>query len=794
MASILDPSRKNLRKLCKHPSPDRNGEGAGGAGGRQGQLMEFDVRQYLFAKRALLMLKDVWASEEEAEMTNGQAEAVLGQKKCEIARLGQQFISSFTRKMQRNGFSSDFIDKWIFSACIQLASAFTMRNALSFDDVDLPEAGDLEFRPSNRTLNRILADLYIYCHSKLLKLGAKKSFDTKRSQRRQKVSKSMIFTSPKPSEKVLMGAHGTHGPKGGMSPTVVNLAESGNSFEEELILMETEAAVAAAREAAVIAESAMHADTHEGDHPESELSPDPKANPPAKVGSETSQKDLNLLKCLIDRETYNMYVLALAREAAQSCRMCGRERQAIQLEANNSDILIHQGDVSQARRLLEQQCSIYFDEGWYLLLADLALPQLIECQLKLADTRGLLSSLATWLTMKEEIRQDKDMDEENIQSALSTFHREKSGSEARASGDKSEDRETSRGPVNLHKSVTFTRHKVQNLQAYQNDVAVLTFELDSHFPFPFQVSKGKIALKNAKTGALMETQWIHILRKAKEGESTVQEYTERLVTTTVADLFSTVNSTEGSTLLPGKNIVFAALECTQLGTFFPVEYTGSAYGCDFCCRFQGESANYTLVLDRVDVLDEPERVSVEITSVSDIYQMQIMCLHDQEIFDCRAKLEISCHDSETNEATPLEVREVWTVPEEGSASPRCNLHTAEGGWCQLGRVASAKVVWFSVRDGAKANVSSGNVDVDCEVGYTSAGLRRTLAWKQSIAAISPFTLAQSGARGVSDTTDLVEMEVTSNLPWAVQVDKCVLAPCQDLRLVNQMVSAALSHS
>ena len=53
---------------------------------------------------------------------------------------------------------------------------------------------------------------------------------------------------------------------------------------------------------------------------------------------------------------YNLYVLSLAREAAEACRRCGRERQAVQLEANNSDILIQQGEVAQARRLLEQQC------------------------------------------------------------------------------------------------------------------------------------------------------------------------------------------------------------------------------------------------------------------------------------------------------------------------------------------------------------------------------------------------------------------------------------------------------
>ncbi len=64
-AAILDPSRKNLRALCmNHPGAQSKGGG--------GSLKEFDVRQYLFAKRALLMLKDIWHARKVAQAAEGQ--------------------------------------------------------------------------------------------------------------------------------------------------------------------------------------------------------------------------------------------------------------------------------------------------------------------------------------------------------------------------------------------------------------------------------------------------------------------------------------------------------------------------------------------------------------------------------------------------------------------------------------------------------------------------------------------------------------------------------------------------
>ena len=111
------------------------------------------------------------------------------------------------------------------------------------------------------TDRHFLSHRYIYCHSKLLKLGAGQAFGTRQSVCRRQVSKSMIFASPKPQEK---DKRFQVGGEGGIDTLATMEADACESFEEELILMDTEAAVAAAREAAAIAESAMHAEDQPG--------------------------------------------------------------------------------------------------------------------------------------------------------------------------------------------------------------------------------------------------------------------------------------------------------------------------------------------------------------------------------------------------------------------------------------------------------------------------------------------------------------------------------------------------
>ncbi|QDZ23634.1 hypothetical protein A3770_11p61520 [Chloropicon primus] len=759
VASILHPLRKNLRQMCKHPDPSKKTE----------SLKEFDVRQYLFAKRALLMLKEIW---EEEEAMKGDGKVATNQKRYELAKLGQQFISSFTRKLQKHKYSPDFVDKWVFTACMQLAAVLTMRSIVSIDP-DKVSMDELEFKSDDGVLNGILADLYIYCHSKLLTLGANKDFDfaSKRSQRRQKVSKSMIFASPKAQR---VGKNGIDEEDMGV---VTTLDSESCDFEEELILMETEAAVAAAREAAVIAESAMHADSR-GTKDEDELGED---------GSMGREEVTSSLGCLSSRESYNSYVLSLAREAAQACRMCGRERQAVHLEANNSDILIQQGEVSQAQSLLERQCKIYFDEGWLHLLADLALPQLIECQVKLGDRRGLLCSLARWLTMKREPDQiSSKVDEDNIQTTLSDLHKKgKGGGDPVALG---EEEGVGAEPVNLHESVRLSRYEGRlgeylpspswRVAACENDVVILAFALDSDFPFPFDVTKGEVnfAQGNGNTET-MGTRWLHALRE--EESEALKTFSDKLRTCNVAKLFGDASPGGGAcTIAPGRNVLFAAVECLKQGKFFPAQYTGEAYGCEFSCSFSKS-------VDRLEITEEVDRLIVE-TKTLDKKNRIFMLEHQliglavkehKELYDCRVRVA----------ASDLEVTEAWAICKD--EKPR--KLDLSGDFFALGGLRDEACIWFCVEDkeGAFARCYSEQqtekLNFEYEVSYTS-GLARTFTGVLPVAAASPF-MARTDFRMVSEDQVLVEIKLRSHLPWNVVVQDFELR--KDGAVVDGMFSA-----
>ena len=135
-------------------------------------------------------------------------------------------------------------------------------------------------------------------------------------------------------------------------------------------------------------------------------------------------------------------------------------------------------------------CRLYFEDGWLQLLADLALPQLVECQLKLGDRPGLLSSLSMWLTMKGELEgaAAQKVDEEAIQSALEDLGGEGERSTASA--------------VDLHGAVRVSRSESGGsglkVLAQKNDVAVLAFTVDSLFPFPVDVKGAAVMLSKHK--------------------------------------------------------------------------------------------------------------------------------------------------------------------------------------------------------------------------------------------------------------------------------------------------------
>jgi hypothetical protein len=548
------------------------------------------------------------------------------------------------------------------------------------------------------------------------------------------VSKSIILPSPK--------LHRSESADQKLQ-TLDTFEEPVDSFEEELILMETEAAVVAARDAAVAAESAMH---------------DALQQDKRNVGDDTRSGEDECggkLACLRDKDTYNLYVLSLAREAANKCRLCGRERQAVQLEATNVDILTHMGEVSEARRLLEQQCKVYFEDGWLHLLADHALPQLIDCQTKLKDRRGLLSSMAKLLSMEEELRCESKLDEESIQSALSRLYNKK-----KSAG------EDEVGPeeVNLHKSVSFRRYsgsfsideqgKGQGaggsfqspwpVVACQNDVAILPFEVTSHFPFPLQISNGSLTFQQLKRHSskktaegenstpkrndTITTKWIHVFRECDKEE--ILKFADRMRTSNLVQLFDELGDGE-CVLFPGSNLMFAAVECSQLGIYFPLKYSGRVYGCNFfsqflhfpwseangLCQYDYSTLHDSLdkwSMNRLEIVDEMDRLIVSSITLNEKnlfmldYQLVGMCiipLHDM-LYDCKVKVNIS-----RDKKHYLDVSDAWVVirkrnsysdgeADEDSSLVTHKLNVDEGNWFTLpARTCSdTTFVWLTVKN------------------------------------------------------------------------------------------------
>ena len=267
-AALFDPYRKNLRRRCL--------EAKG--------LKEFDVRQYLFAKRALQMMK-------------------LRQH-ADLAELGQAFISAFTRRLHdhEHALPPHTCDAWVFTACHQLSSVVaeaadvaadvassssfsSSSNALPADQRGVKgvkgekgERGGVEGGGEGlRKLRAILADMYIFSHAKLASLGHRFSVyeegggEHAQSMRTFKtflmspraagqgvavsaprgVSRAARKAESPPRGRSVMGGMGM-----GMGLGNVDLYRE-MSFEQELITMEAEAALGAAVEEGIAAEVAV---------------------------------------------------------------------------------------------------------------------------------------------------------------------------------------------------------------------------------------------------------------------------------------------------------------------------------------------------------------------------------------------------------------------------------------------------------------------------------------------------------------------------------------------------------
>ena len=404
-------------------------------------------------------------------------------------------------------------------------------------------------------------------------------------------------------------------------------------------------------------------------------------------------------------------------------------------------------------------CRLYFEDGWLQLLADLALPQLVECQLKLGDRPGLLSSLSMWLTMKGELEgaAAQKVDEEAIQSALEDLGGEGERSTASA--------------VDLHGAVRVSRSESGGsglkVLAQKNDVAVLAFTVDSLFPFPVDVKGAAVMLSKHKGGeeaSIAPTEWVYFSRASDTDH--LRAFSERLRTGSAPDAFAeAAGRGEGSQIAPGGNVMFAAVLCSEVGKYQPTELTATAYGCQFRCGL-GEDSGL------LAVSEEEPRVTMA-PRKGEIFQ-----LDDQMIaIDVEARGEaFACEIGAFSRG--LAFKEAWAI-REGDAGPPERLADAgargvvDSPLYRLGDLRGKATLVLRVEGARKA--APGRRDgalLDCELSYTS-GLRRTLARSLALSAVAPFEASVVFHAAAEDRT-LVELRVASALPWGVVARSCEL--------------------
>ncbi|KAG0578331.1 hypothetical protein KC19_4G014800 [Ceratodon purpureus] len=393
-AALLDGTRKPVSQFAA-----------------DGTVREFDFRQYLFSRQASLLFNLL--------------------RPAEVSGRGHSFIILFAKILTQHEKDLPFCMReiWVITACLALVKATSRRFSAAIVTPD-----------TVKDFYRLQGDLYSYARTKLMRLADLIGYghnietspcnsaalsmlpwprpavwpalppDISRVQAKEQIS------PPKLSEGL-----GRLRKQLSLSPTVL-LREAnrrraslsvGNLAEmldlSRLSLKESPAADAADSAPAPLPPSTLPDEPISGAHSSSPevLQKQNSIEPPMKLPEVqaaaehallTSISDETLRMALSSVEGFEDFFLELTRAAADNFHRSWRKRHGVVLDGEVAAVHYRRGALDAAAKLYEKVCALYGSEGWHALLVQV-LPRLSECQKKLSDWAGYLSSCIKLLSL-----------------------------------------------------------------------------------------------------------------------------------------------------------------------------------------------------------------------------------------------------------------------------------------------------------------------------------------------------------------------------------------------------------
>ncbi|CAM6089694.1 unnamed protein product [Calypogeia fissa] len=413
-AAILDSTRKPLPQFLLEES-----------------VREFDFRQYLFARQALLLFHL--------------------NRPAEVAARSFPFIVIFSRTLLLHERRLPFClrETWVLTACLTTVKATADR-----------------FRPHSVTPDvekdfyRLLGDLYSYARSKLMRLGDLIGYGSRiektpcnsaalsmspwpkpaiwpsvPADATAKISAKQQAESEKPellgsTRKELLLAPNSllreaNRRRASLSSnSLLDVLESSNSFKGSFRRSDSFAGEDAALKSRP---GSMKLVTNGGtasDVATGLTSPRPGSGSllPASPGSGSSWGAIDipmklgeiqaaaedallakitdeiLHKALSSADGFEEMYMELTRAAADNYHRSWRKRHGVVLDGEVAAVYYRRGNLDSAAKLYEKVCALYAGERWNALLAEV-LPRLSDCQKQLGDLAGYLSSCMKLLSL-----------------------------------------------------------------------------------------------------------------------------------------------------------------------------------------------------------------------------------------------------------------------------------------------------------------------------------------------------------------------------------------------------------
>jgi hypothetical protein len=413
-AALLDVARKPVGQFAS-----------------DGTVREFDFRQYLFARQALLLFNL--------------------QRPAEVSGRGQSFIIFFAKILTQHEKDLPFCMReiWVITACLALVKATSRRFSAALVSQD-----------TVKDFYRLQGDLYSHARTKLMRLADLIGYgDNIETSPCNSAALSMlpwprpaVWPSVPPDISRLQAKEQMSPPKLSdgfgrlrkqlsLSPTVLlreanrrrsslsvgSLAEMLDlgrlSLKESPVPDAADAAVAAVDAAAAAAaaplppstlpdELVSEADSSGPEAVEKQASIEPPMKlPEVQAAAEhallTSISDEALRTALSSAEGFEDLFLDLTRSAADNFHRSWRKRHGVVLDGEVAAVHYRRGALDAAAKLYEKVCALYGSEGWHALLVQV-LPRLSECQKKLSDWAGYLSSCIKLLSLSPGPISDED--------------------------------------------------------------------------------------------------------------------------------------------------------------------------------------------------------------------------------------------------------------------------------------------------------------------------------------------------------------------------------------------------